>query len=116
MQSPLEQLLEVSRGISHLAVPLIAQPAHVLLYRVNELLTLFFRVRIIKAQVTSTTKLLRQAKIDGDRLGVTNMEVTVRLGRKPRDDGSGEPCVEIALNLCSQKITAQLCGHANTPG
>src|SRR6185437_192342 len=44
------------------------------------------RVGIVEAQVAAAGKLLRDAEIERDRLGVADMQVAVRLRREPGHD------------------------------
>src|SRR5262245_8719258 len=65
-------------------VPLESQPAHVFLNRVDILDVLLDRIRVVKAQVALTPELARDAEVETDRLGVADVQVAIRLGRKAR--------------------------------
>ena len=66
--------------------PIEPEPAHVLLDRVDVLLLFLDGVRVVEAQVTPAAELLRDAEIEADRLGMTDVKVAVRLGREAGDD------------------------------
>ena len=79
VQGPVVQLLEIRGGETHLAIPLVAQPAHVFLDGIDVLLALLFGVGVVEAQVAAPPKALREAKIHADRLGVSDMQIAVGL-------------------------------------
>ena len=81
--------LEVVRGVKRLAMPVEAQPADVLLDRVDVLDVFFRGVGVVEAQVAGAAELGRNAEIQADRLGVADVQVAVRLGREARGDTSG---------------------------
>src|SRR6185436_7388872 len=70
------------------AGPLEAEPADVLLDRLDVLDVLGGRVRVVEAQVAGPAELLRQAEVDADRLGVADVQVAVRFGREAGRDAS----------------------------
>src|SRR5690606_9789016 len=53
---------------------------------VDVLLLFLFRVGVVEAQVAGAPELLRQAKIQTDRLGVADVEVAVGLRRETGGD------------------------------
>src|SRR5262249_13338762 len=66
--------------------PVEAQPANVLLDRIDVLLLLLDRVGVVEAQVAAAAELLGNPEVERDRLGVTDVEVPVRLGREAGHD------------------------------
>jgi len=82
------ELLEVVRGVEELVAPVEPEPAYVLHDGVDVLDVLLRRVGVVEAQVADATILLRQAEVQADALGVTDVQVAVRLGRKASDDPS----------------------------
>ena len=61
-----------------------AQPLHVFHDRLD-VLRLFLRgIGIVETQVGMPAKLVRQPKIQADRLGMANVQIAVRLRRKAR--------------------------------
>ncbi len=83
----LVELLEVVRGVVEV-VPLEAEPAHVRLDRLDVLHVLGRRVRVVEAEVARPTELARDPEVEADRLGVSYVEVAVRLGREARRDAA----------------------------
>jgi len=61
-------------------------------------LALLLRVGIVKTQVTLAVIILRQPEIQADRLGVADVQITVRLGREARDDTVMPTRGEIGIN------------------
>ena len=78
--------LEVVRGVDRGRSPVEAEPADVLLDRVDVLDVLLQGVRVVEAEVAGAAVLLRDAEVQADRLGVPDVEVAVRLGREARRD------------------------------
>ena len=66
--------------------PVKAQPTHVGLNGRGVFLVLGFGIGIVEAQVTGAAIFRSDAEIEADRLGVSDMQITVRLGRKARRD------------------------------
>src|SRR5580693_7441048 len=66
--------------------PVEAEPADVFLNRVDVLLLFPDRVGVIEAQVAAAAELLGDPEVERDRLGVAEVEVSVRLGREARHD------------------------------
>ncbi len=83
---PLVQLLEVVRGEEQVLAPVVAEPAHVGLDGVDVLLLFLLGVRVVEAQVAAAAELLGNAEVEADRLGVADVQVAVRLGRKASHD------------------------------
>ena len=87
----LVQPLEVVRGVVRTVLPVEAEPADVPLDRAHELQILGLRVRVVHAQVAEPAELLRDAEVQADRLGVADVQIAVRLGRKPGADPPPPP-------------------------
>ena len=85
VQGVLVQLLEVIRGMTQL-VPLESEPAHVLHDGQHEVFVFLERIGVVETQVGAAAELGRDAEIQADRLGMTDVQVTVGLGRKAGDD------------------------------
>ena len=69
--------------------PIESQPPHVRLDRVDEFLLLLGGVGVIETQVAVAAEFLRDAKIQANRLGVAQMEITVGFWRESSNDGLG---------------------------
>ena len=59
--------------------PVEAEPPHVRRDRVDVLLALLGRVRVVEAEVAAPAELLRQAEVEADRLRVADVEIPVGL-------------------------------------
>ena len=64
--------------------PVEAEPADVFLNRVDVFLLFLDRVGVVEAQVAAAAELLGDPEAERDRLGVAEVEVSVRLGREAR--------------------------------
>ena len=80
------QPLEIVRGIEPPIAPREAEPADVLLNGIHILDVLLRRVRIVKAQIAETIVILSNTEVKADGLCVSDVQIAVRLGRKPRMD------------------------------
>src|SRR4029077_7829111 len=83
---PVVELVEVVGGEVEMLAPVEAEPADVFLNRVDVLLLLLDRVGVVEAQVAAPAELLGDPEVERDRLGVAEVEVSVRLGRGARHD------------------------------
>ena len=108
---PFVETLEIVRGIKEVGSPVIAEPAHVGLNRIDVFLLFLGGVGVIEPQVASSGKLLRDAEIECDRLGMADVQVTVRLRREARHDLAVFFCVEIGLDNVANEIAACLRRH-----
>ena len=86
VDGPVVELVEVVGGVVEMLAPVEAEPADVLLDRVDVLLLLLGRVGVVEAQVAMAAELLRDAEVERDRLRVADVEVAVRLGREAGHD------------------------------
>ena len=87
----LVELVEVIRGVerssSDIRVgPTIDQPMHIGHDGINVLSFLFRRIGVVHSNVTDAVELMRDPEVQADRLGVTNMKISVRFRRKTRDN------------------------------
>jgi hypothetical protein len=76
---------EVIGGMAQV-VPLVAQPAHVVLDAFDELRVFLAGVGVVQAQVAPAAEFAGDAEIQADRLGVADMQVAVGFGRKAHAD------------------------------
>ena len=63
-------------------MPFKAQPVHVPFNGFDILLAFFFRVGVVKTQIAAAVIKGGDAKIQTDRFGVADMQITVRFRRK----------------------------------
>ena len=83
MHRPLIELIEVVGRIEE-TIPVEAEPLHVLHDRVDVLGLFLRRIRIVEAQIGPATKLVCQSKVQADRFGMADVQISVRLGRETR--------------------------------
>src|SRR5262245_57670321 len=84
--------------------PVEAEPQHVLLDGVDVLLLFLGGIGVVKAQVAAAAELLRDAEVQADRLGVPDMQVSVRFGREAGDDGFVPLRIEVGLNDVADEV------------
>src|SRR5262249_45755343 len=93
---PLIELFEVVRGVVQ-AVPLEAEPAHVVHDVIDVLLLLLCRVGVVEPEVALSAVFLGGAEVEADRLGVADVQIAVRLGREAGLDAALEPAGFVVL-------------------
>ena len=81
------ELLEVVRRVE-LRAPREPEPRDILFDRVDVLDVFLRRVRVVEAQVAGAAALGGDPEVQADRLRVADVEVAVRLRRKPRRDAA----------------------------
>ena len=86
VDGPVVELVEVVGGVVEMLAPVEAEPADVFLDRVDVLLLFLDRVGVVEAQVAAPAELLGDPEVERDRLGVADVEVSVRLGREAGHD------------------------------
>src|SRR5262249_54484707 len=115
------ELLEIVGRMVEVLAPVEAEPMHVGLDGVDILLLLPGRIGVVEPQVTATAELLRYAEIEADRLGVADVEVAVRLRRKPGDDSAVASGCEVGANDVADEVLSGLpdccvdCRHLSGP-
>ena len=88
--------------------PIEAEPAHVALDGVDIFLLFLGRIGVVETQMTAAAEFLGDAEIQADRLGVADMEIAVRLGRKAGDHRFDAPGIEIGLHDVADEIAPRL--------
>src|SRR5689334_2912555 len=86
---PVVELLKVIRRVMQL-IPLEAEPADVGHDRIDVLLLFLLRVRVVEPQIALPAVVASDAEVQADALRMTDMQIAVRLRRKPRMDASVE--------------------------
>src|SRR5439155_14597535 len=111
---PLVELLEVVAGVVEVRAPVEAEPADVAHDAVDVLLALLRRVGVVEAQVAAAAELPGHAEVDGDGLGVADVQVAVGLRRKPRDHLAAEAAGAIVLqdDVADEVAGPGLVGHS----
>src|SRR5262252_1765077 len=108
MLRPFVELLEIIRRMIEVPAPVETKPAHITLDRVDVFLFLLGGIGVIKAQVAAAPRVLRDAEVEANRLGVADVQVAVGLGRKARDDRLGPPRLEVGLDDVANEVAAWL--------
>ncbi len=83
LHRPVIQLLEIIGGVVK-AFPLEAEPLHVGHDGLDVLGLFLFRIGVVEAQVGAAAKFVCQAEVQADGLGMADVQISVRLGRKAR--------------------------------
>ena len=87
MQGVFVQLIEIVRSVSQPIFPIEPQPAHRRPNRFHILFALFAGIGVIKPHIANPAFILfRHPEIEADGFGVTDMEKSVGLRRKPGGD------------------------------
>src|SRR3954466_5437913 len=84
MLGPFVKPLEIVGRVIEVLAPVIAEPADVVLDRINIFLLLFGRIGIVETKGTAAAELLGHTEIEPDRLGMAEMEIALRLRGKTR--------------------------------
>ncbi len=90
LHGPVVELVEVVRRVEQPILPGKTQPADVLHDRIDVLDFFFGRVGVVEPQVALTAIFLGQAEVQADALGMADVQVAVRLGRKTRMHAAAE--------------------------
>src|SRR5829696_2897560 len=86
--------------------PIEAEPAHVALDRVDIGLLLLNRIGVVETQMATATEFLGDPEVEADRLSVTDMQIPVRLRRKPGYDLRMPPRRKIRRDDVANKIVS----------
>ena len=86
--------------------PVKTQPPEIFLDGIDIFLLFLFRVGVIQSEVAPPAVLVGQAKVDADSLDVSDMQIAIRLGWEPCDNGivGNSPICEVVLYDTLQKI------------
>ena len=75
-------LLKILGGVEEAVAPVKAEPVNVLPDGVNVLHVLFGGIGVVHAEVADAVVFFGGGEVDADRLGVADVQIAVRLGRK----------------------------------
>ena len=106
---PVVQALEIVRGVIEIGSPVIAEPVHVGLDGIDIFLLFLGRVGVVEAQMALAGKFLRDAEIKGNRLGMADVQVAVRLRRESGHDPAVLFGGEIGLHDVADEIAPCFC-------
>ncbi len=99
--------------MEELVAPVEAEPAHVLLDRLDVLDVLGLRVRVVEAQVADAALVLQgDPEVQAAGLGVADVQIAVRLGREPRDNAASVPVRSQVLGDLGADEIARLLHHS----
>ena len=102
-------LREIVGGIEKPVVPVKAQPVDILLDGLHILHVLLGGVGVVHAEIAHTAVLLGGAKINGQRLAVTDVEIAVGLGREAGVDSHAlilPALSDVLINKIVDKVLA----------
>ncbi|MGY4595783.1 hypothetical protein ACVWXL_003529 [Bradyrhizobium sp. GM22.5] len=108
---PFVEAVEIVRSEEQVLAPVEAEPAHVGLDGIDIFLLFLDRIGVVEAQMATARKLLGDAEIERDRLGVADMEITVRLRREPGHDLLVFGLLEVGLDDVTNEIAPNLVRH-----
>src|SRR5690606_20096320 len=91
-------------GEVKMLAPVEAQPAHVPLDRFDELLLLLQGIGVVEAQIAAAAEFLGDSEVQADRLGVSDVQIAVRFGRKAGDDGGVAARPEILADDVADEV------------
>ncbi len=109
---PVVQLLEVVAGIQRFPVDRVAEPGQVGDDAVDVTGVLGVGIGVVEPQIADTVELAGDAEVDGDRLGVADVQVAVGLGREP----GLHPAAERALLVVGSHEVAHEVGGGDVGG
>ena len=105
---PCVELLEVVRGEVGHGAPIEAEPAHVLLDRLDVGHLLLGRVGVVETQVAAPAEVLGDAEIEAERLGMADVQIAVGLRREAGDYALRPPGRQVFANDVADEIARAL--------
>ena len=108
MLGPFVEPLEIIRGMEEVLAPIEAEPAHVGLDGVDIFLLFLGGIGVVEAQIALAAEFLRDPEIEADRFGVADMQIAVRLRRKPGHDLVVLLGVEVGLDDVANEVAPRL--------
>jgi hypothetical protein len=105
---PIVELFEVVGGEVEVLAPVEAEPAHVLLDRLDVLVLFLGRVGVVEAQGAIAAELFGHTEVEADRLGVADMEIAVGLRREAGDHPRHPAGVEVRAHDVADEIARAL--------
>ena len=103
-------MLKIFGSVIEAVVPVKSQPCNVLFDSVNVLNILLGGVGVVHSQVADSVVFFCGAEVDANRLCVTNVKISVRLGRKTGVNAFS--LISAALgDILVNKIVNEVTGH-----
>ena len=99
------ETVEIVGRMVEVGAPVIAQPAHRVLDRILVFDVFLDRVGVVEAQMAHAAVFCGQAEIQADRLGVADMQITVRLRRKASDHS---PSVLVGVQILGNDLPKEI--------
>ena len=94
--------------------PVKTEPTDTLLDRIDVLLLFLGRVGVIKAEITATAEIPRQAEVDAYGLGMTDVKISVRFRWETGHNAAVLAAFEVFINNGAQKIICYGCSLLRT--
>ena len=105
------ELFEIVRRVMQVHAPVEAEPVHITLDGVDELLLLLGRVGVVEAQVAAAAEFVGDAEIQADGFGVPDVQVAVRLRRKAGDDAGHAVLREVVVDDVADEVAPRFLGR-----
>ena len=83
LDRPFVELIEIVGSVEE-PVPLEAEPVHVGLDRLDVFGFFLLGIGVVEAKIRMSAEFVGQPEVDADRLGMSDVQMAVRLGRKAR--------------------------------
>ena len=103
--------IEIVRRMRQAIGPVESEPVHVALDRLYVFFLFLTRIRIVETQEGPAAGLLANAKIQANRHDVPDMQVAVRLRRKPGYDLTVLPGLEVLEDDLADEIPRRCIAH-----
>jgi len=103
----LVEMLVIIRGVELPVLPVVAQPLHVPLDRLDVAHVLLLGVRVVEAEVALAAELRGDSEVDGEGLGVADVEPTVRL----RGEAGQDPIVAARRQVVGYEVADEVGGR-----
>src|ERR1700682_3916866 len=105
MLRPRIELLEVVGSMIEVLAPIEPEPMDVTLDGIDVLLLFLGGIGIVEAQIAASAELLRHPEIQANRLGMTDVQIAVRLRRKPGHNLGVPLGIEVRLDDVADGVT-----------
>ena len=100
----LVQLPEIVRRVRQAVAPVESQPVHILLNGVDVLLVFLVRIGVVITQEGAPARLGGDTEIQADRHDVADVQVAIRLRRKPGNDFAMLPGREVVMDDLADEV------------
>ena len=104
LDGPVVQLRKIVGCVTLAPRPFEAEPLDIALDCVDVFLIFFRRVGVVETKIALAAKRFRQTEVQADRFGMTDVQITVGLRRKARDDLGMLTRLQVGLDDRAEKI------------